>query len=444
MAINKLRLPRKLLEKWVEEPFFDTAVVGCFVRLGVGKAPGLHGEPQYKVCEIIGVGEYKHSYALGEFQTKKALLLRIGRNTRLWRMNVISNHRFTPDELNEWQSTMFAARQKIPSAEEISKRKARMRETVFGASSHPAQNITDTNIFSKASERYSEGDVARLVNSRRKRSEAARFRERQTTTVSRLNHGQIRTRYEHEVCAARQAYLALLIAQSTKVRTTPEIQTAVKKVDDHDACVKLDDNSFERNLDTLASSLMRAQQTQLHASAVEEALAECRATRNLLSQACEKLKDFRKNALDVRKLRDTEVPSRTSTLYFVNEAKRRENSLADMTHGERKLQDEQHDDDDAERAVFQRRATKPTMLWTTDTGFCQRTHKLTQPMCNRAKLNTDSNTQGAGDSGAAIEETETANCALDESISPRPRKRTGMSLQEYMTKAHADASRFTL
>ena len=48
-------------------------------------------------------------------------------------------------------------------------------------------------------------------------------------------------------------------------------------MDDHDACVKLDDNSFERNLDTLASSLMRAQQTQLHASAVEEALAECRA-----------------------------------------------------------------------------------------------------------------------------------------------------------------------
>ena len=59
-----------------------------------------------------------------------------------------------------------------------------------------------------------------------------------------------------------------------------------------------------------------------------------------VGQACEKLKDFRKNALDVRKLRDTEVPSRTSTLYFVNEAKRRENSLADMTHGERKLQDE--------------------------------------------------------------------------------------------------------
>ena len=35
-AIGKLRLPRSLLEKWVEEPFFEKAVVGCFVRLGVG------------------------------------------------------------------------------------------------------------------------------------------------------------------------------------------------------------------------------------------------------------------------------------------------------------------------------------------------------------------------------------------------------------------------
>jgi len=50
-ALGKLRLPRSLLEKWVEEPFFEKAVVGCFVRLGVGKAPGARGEPQYKVMK---------------------------------------------------------------------------------------------------------------------------------------------------------------------------------------------------------------------------------------------------------------------------------------------------------------------------------------------------------------------------------------------------------
>jgi hypothetical protein len=48
-TLGKLRLPRSLLEKWVEEPFFEKAVVGCFVRLGVGKSPGSRGEAQYKV-----------------------------------------------------------------------------------------------------------------------------------------------------------------------------------------------------------------------------------------------------------------------------------------------------------------------------------------------------------------------------------------------------------
>jgi hypothetical protein len=79
----------------------------AYLRNILGKAPGTHGAPQYKVqklitckqdvclqvCEIVSVGKYKHAYAFGEFETTKALMLRIGRNERLWRMNVISNHR---------------------------------------------------------------------------------------------------------------------------------------------------------------------------------------------------------------------------------------------------------------------------------------------------------------------------------------------------------------
>lgn len=58
----------------------------------------------------------------------------------------------------------------------------------------------------------------------------ARFRERQTATVARLNHGQTRTHYEHEVYGARDAYATLLIAQSKELRTTPELQAAICKV----------------------------------------------------------------------------------------------------------------------------------------------------------------------------------------------------------------------
>jgi len=240
-AINKLRLPRKLLEKWVEEPFFEKAVVGCFVRLGVGKAPGLHGEAQYKVCEIAGVDEYKYSYAFGEFQTKKALMLRIGRNQRLWRMNVISNHRFTHTELDEWQRTMVSEEQQIPSIEEVNKRKAQMRKAIFGTASLskgagvvPSSSIDYMPgvdfVQKERDDTYSEANVSRLVDARRKRSEIARFRERQNTTVSRLNHGQIRTRYEHEVCAAHDAYVSLLLTQCRSLHSTPNLQAAISKV----------------------------------------------------------------------------------------------------------------------------------------------------------------------------------------------------------------------
>jgi hypothetical protein len=56
----------------------------------------------------------------------------------------------------------------------------------------------------------------------------------------------------------------------------------------------------------------------------------------------QKLIDFRKNALDMRKKRDTDAPSRTSMLHAINEAKKHENALADMAYGEKKNIDESY------------------------------------------------------------------------------------------------------
>ena len=152
---------------------------------------------------------------------------------------------------------MKTEQQHVPSADEINKRKARMREAIFGLSNSlratkDTQSISTVprvdTIQQDESVTYSEADVARLVDARRKRSEAvlfpcvnrldyqlvaksqARFRERQSTFVARLNHGQIRTRYEHEVCAAREAYAALLLAHCKQLRITPELQVAMNKV----------------------------------------------------------------------------------------------------------------------------------------------------------------------------------------------------------------------
>lgn len=338
--LGKLRLPRSLLEKWVEEPFFERAVVGCFVRLGVGKAPGVSSEAQYKVCEIVSVGKYKHPYTFGEFETTKALMLKIGRNERLWRMNVISNHRFADSELEEWLNLMRTERQRIPSASEIDERKAQMRKAVFGHSTvaWSASRLQDEdqlksqelvgqrssfdwneNLETMAT--YSEADVARIVSARRKRSEAARFRERQSETVTRLNHGQTRTRYEHEVYSARDAYAALLIAQSKSLVVTPSLAEAVKKVEQTETWQLDDNDSFERDLDVLASKLSETRHVQLP-SAVTAETEECRKARIAHRNALKKLLDFRKNALDQRKKRDVDAPSRTSVLHSINEAKK--------------------------------------------------------------------------------------------------------------------------
>lgn len=158
---------------------------------------------------------------------------------------------------------MRAEQQQMPSASEIDERKARMRKAVFGQSAGSQQLMTDQvasgdGIGQKSdfnwknnkesATTYSEADVARIVSARRKRSEAvvpalintgsqskmddfqARFRERQAETVTRLNHGQTRTRYEHEVCSTRDAYAALLVTQSKSLLLTPLLAAALQKV----------------------------------------------------------------------------------------------------------------------------------------------------------------------------------------------------------------------
>jgi len=447
-ALGKLRLPRSLLEKWVEEPFFEKAVIGCFVRLGVGKAPGLRGDPQYKVCEIVGVEEYKHSYAFGEFETKKALMLRIGRNQRLWRMNVISNHRFTAAELDEWRNIMIAERQRIPTSGEIDKRKICMRKAVFGIvgvqSLSSGHGLRPNLVQHELKNEYSELDVSRLVDARRKRNEAARFRERQTATVTRLNHGQTRTRYEHEVYGARDAYAALLIAQSKELHATPELQTAICKVEYTEAWQRADNDGFERDLDALALRLLEAQREHLSSGGETK---DCRAARRLHRETRQKLIDFRKNALEIRKKRNAEAPSRTSSLHLINEAKKHENALADMAYGEKKkLQDEQNRDEDGEHSIFQRRATKPMMLWTTSKEPAEaRTVQGEAPPSKSTTTPTPTpSTIPRFPLDHAITRshqttTDTISGQKNSDRMQKQRQRNGMSLQEYVAKARASA-----
>lgn len=73
--LNKVRLSRHKMEKFVHLPFFTRVVTGCFVRIGIGNN-NRSGLPVYRVAEISGVVETAKIYQLGTTRTNKGLKLK--------------------------------------------------------------------------------------------------------------------------------------------------------------------------------------------------------------------------------------------------------------------------------------------------------------------------------------------------------------------------------
>jgi len=61
--LERVRLTRQKIEKWLLEPFFDRVVPGCYVRIGIGQQ---NGRPTYRVAEVRGLiraaGLYINTY----------------------------------------------------------------------------------------------------------------------------------------------------------------------------------------------------------------------------------------------------------------------------------------------------------------------------------------------------------------------------------------------
>jgi len=104
-AVTSVQLLRNQLEDWVEKPFFDDTVVGCFVRVNIGVSRDQ--ESSYRLCEIVGIKEDESSVAYklssGTF-TRKKLTVRLGSARKSWPMTQISNSEANPKEIDTWKS----------------------------------------------------------------------------------------------------------------------------------------------------------------------------------------------------------------------------------------------------------------------------------------------------------------------------------------------------
>ncbi|KAJ1969175.1 RNA polymerase-associated protein rtf1 [Dimargaris xerosporica] len=94
--LNKIRVTRNQLEKWIYSPFFAQTITGCYVRVGLGYDK--ERTQVYRIAEVVDVVEVPRTYLVNNSLTDKRLVLRHGRAKREFRMDIISNKPFTERE----------------------------------------------------------------------------------------------------------------------------------------------------------------------------------------------------------------------------------------------------------------------------------------------------------------------------------------------------------
>ncbi|KAH8254256.1 hypothetical protein KR032_009156 [Drosophila birchii] len=125
--LNKLRLSRYKMERFVNLPIFESTVLNCFVRISIGN----NGQkPVYRVAEIVGVVETGKIYSLGTTRTNRGLRLKHGTQERVFRLEFISNQEFTENEFNKWSEVCQEAHVQMPTIDLIAIKQADIKKAL--------------------------------------------------------------------------------------------------------------------------------------------------------------------------------------------------------------------------------------------------------------------------------------------------------------------------
>ncbi|CAB1330511.1 unnamed protein product [Coregonus sp. 'balchen'] len=168
--LNRVRLSRHKLERWCHMPFFQKTVSGCFVRIGIGNSSS---KPVYRVAEIVDVVETAKVYQLGTTRTNKGLQLRHGGDTRVFRLEFVSNQEFTENEFMKWKEAAMAEesgegdrakeiQDQLNELEERAEHLDRQRTKNISAISYINQRNRSWNIVESEKALVAEGQNAKL------------------------------------------------------------------------------------------------------------------------------------------------------------------------------------------------------------------------------------------------------------------------------------------
>lgn len=120
--LNKLRISRHKLEKFINLPIFEKTVVGCFVRINIGNN-NANGKLVYRVAEITAVVETPKVYTFGGARTNKGIKLKHGTQERVFRLEFVSNQDFTESEFEKWKEICARYVVEFPTIDLIEQKK---------------------------------------------------------------------------------------------------------------------------------------------------------------------------------------------------------------------------------------------------------------------------------------------------------------------------------
>ncbi|KAI1720458.1 plus-3 domain-containing protein [Ditylenchus destructor] len=134
--LSRCRLSRFKLAQFCHAPFFKKMATGCFVRIGIGNHDG---KAVYRVAQIIDVVETAKVYQLEKTRTNKGLKLKHGTDSRVYRLEFVSNSDFTDSEFNHWAATMRDQNIALPTVDFVDRKATDIKNAV-------EYNYTDADI----------------------------------------------------------------------------------------------------------------------------------------------------------------------------------------------------------------------------------------------------------------------------------------------------------
>ncbi|XP_050212626.1 protein RTF1 homolog [Mercurialis annua] len=215
--LKQITIRRSKLAKWFMEPWFEELIVGCFVRVGIGRSKS---GPIYRLCMVrnVDAADPDRPYRLENKTTYKYLNVIWGNESSAarWQMAMISDSGPTEDEYKQWVREVERTNGRMPTKQDILEKKEAIRKSntfVYSAatvkqmlqekksaSTRPLNIAAEKDRLRRemdvAQSRQDEAEVER-IKSRFQELEASRQSQKNSTKAIRLAEMNKKNRVEN-------------------------------------------------------------------------------------------------------------------------------------------------------------------------------------------------------------------------------------------------------